>query len=298
MPDTQFKSLALLLSHKLNAIIDKVNTNTNSKISKSGGEFTGPIVFSSISSNIYPSSSSVYTIGSDTSMYNNVHTNNLNVGNILSINTESDRVSFNFKSSDGTDTDSIQIIDGGLVRINNSYNLPITGGEVGQTLFLDEDGDLYFDFPNDDTESSDYAKYILEQSFIGDGETIEFTVSATNLNQVMFVEINGLIQKEGTDFTVDNKTITFSEPPQIGTEGTIKFWGNDINSVFSKTDIVTDGEETSFTTDTPLTTIVYVEINGLVQKEGVDYSVNVDTNTVLFSEPFGEPSTGTILYIS
>jgi hypothetical protein len=290
MSNTQFESLAVLISGKLNTIIGKINDHSTSKANLSGADFTGEVSFDSISSDIRPTLDNLYDIGSTTNNYKSVYTNNLVISNILNVSTDSTDVIFKNNTTEG-----IRITNSGTVRINNSYNLPSTDGTIGQVLATDGNGNVIF--KTLENESSDFAQYIIDYDFTTDGVTTSYTVNATSLNKVIFVELNGLIQKEGVDYTVSDKTITFTESPREGATGTIKFWGNDITSVISSKDFTSDGVTTTYTTDTDLNKVVLVEVNGLVQKQGTDFTLNTSNNSITFTETIPSGSTGTIVYV-
>lgn len=290
MSNTQFESLAVLISGKLNSIIGKINDHTNTKADLSGADFTGQVSFDGVSSDIRPTTDNLYTLGTSTNNYKSVYTNNLVVSNILDVSVDSTDVIFKNSAVEG-----IRILNGGGVRINNSYTLPTTDGSLGQVMATDGNGNIIF--KTLENESSDFAQYIIDYDFTTDGVTNFYTVNATSLNKVIFVEINGLIQKEGLDYTVNGKTITFSETPKEGATGTIKFWGNDITSVISSKDFTSDGLTTTFTTDTTLNKVVLVEVNGLVQKQGTDFTLNTSNNSITFTEVIPSGSTGTIVYV-
>lgn len=295
MSNTQFESLAVLISGKLNGIIGKVNHHSDTKADLSGAEFTGPISINGVYSDVKPTVTDTYNIGTSDKQYNNLYTKNLIVNNKLSIESTLTDVIFSGVSTIGEKTEVIRLVDGNKVRINNSYNLPSSDGDLGQVIATDGDGNLIF--KTLENESSDFAQYIINYDFTGDGVTSSYTVNATSLNKVIYVEVNGLIQKEGVNFTVNNKTITFNESLTEGSTGTIMFWGNDITSVISSKDFSGDGSTSTFTTDTKLNKTVLVELNGLIQKQGTDYTINTTNNSVTFTEPIPNGSTGTIVYV-
>jgi len=279
----------------MNTIIGKVNDHTDSKANLSGADFTGEVSFNRVSSSVIPSESKQYDLGTINNIYRTAFVETLNVDDNLVIQTSNSDVIFNHKSSSGTLSEGIRIIDGGVVKINNSYVLPSTDGTTGQVLATDGNGNVIF--KTLENESSDFAQYIIDYDFVTDGSTTSYTVNATSLNKVIFVEINGLIQKEGVDYTVTNKTITFNEAPLAGNTGTIKFWGNDISSVISTKNFVGDGSTVTFTTDTKLNKIVLVEINGLIQKQGENFNIDTVNNRVTFTDTIPSGVTGTIVYV-
>ena len=295
MADTQFTTLASLIAVKLNSIIGKVNEHSSDKADLSGATFTGDVSFNRIASDIVPSTDSQLDLGSSTSNFKSAYLENLVISNVLDVSMNSTNIIFKHKSTSGTYSETFRVLDGGVIRIGNSYNLPTTDGTVGQVLATDGNGNILF--KTLENESSDFAQYIIDYDFTSDGVTTSYTVNATSLNKVIYVEVNGLIQKNGVDYTVSDKTITFTEPSPQGATGTIKFWGNDISSVISTKDFTSDGSTTIFTTDTSLNKIVLVEVNGLIQKQGTDFTVNSSTNSITFTETIPSGSTGTIVYV-
>lgn len=290
MSNTQFESLAVLISSKLNGIIGKLNDHTDTKANLSGADFTGPVSFNGVKENIIPTLNGEFSLGGSTNQFKSVYTQQLVVSNILDIGTEVEDVVFKNKTVEG-----IRLLDGGVVRINNSYNLPSSDGTLGQVMATDGNGNIIF--KTLENESSDFAQYIISYDLTTNGITDTYTVNATTLNKVIYVELNGLIQKEGVDYTVSGKTITFSEVLPEGMTGTIVFWGNDITSVISSKDFNGDDITTTYTTDTKLNKIVLVEVNGLIQKEGSNFIINTTNNTVTFTEPIPLGSSGTIVYV-
>jgi uncharacterized protein YpmS len=79
--------------------------------------------------------------------------------------------------------------------------------------------------------------------------------------------------------------------------GTIMFWGNDITSAVSTTDIIGNGSTSNYTTTDTLNKAILVEVNGLIQKKGVNYTVNVVNSRIEFTDPLPSGSTGTIVHV-
>lgn len=287
---TQLENLASLISDKLNIVIGKVNEHTSGKADLSGARFTGEVSFDTIEGDVVPSIDSSFNLGSPTNKWGEVYTDTLSVGNILDVNKVGDDVVFTNNLTEG-----VRILNGGAVRINNSYTLPVVDGTMGQVMTTDGQGNVTFS--NVEVESSDFAQYVLSHDFVTDGTNKEYEVEATTLNKVIFVEINGIIQKEGMDYTVSGKKIIFDEVPRSGLSGTVSFWGNDVSSVISTTDIIGDGNTLSFTTDVNLNKVVFVEVNGFVQKKGVDYTVNTINNSITFTESIPSEVSGTIVHV-
>ena len=295
MSNTQLSTIATLVSSKMNNIIGKVNEHTNQKANLNSPSFTGDVSIQNLGSDLVPSNNGLYNLGSSTKRYGKTYTEELYVSDILKVTKESNSVIFRFTSSDTTITDSIAITDGGKVKISDSYSLPSSDGTLGQVMATDGNGNVIF--KTIENESADFAQYILSTDFTSDGSTTSYTVEATTLNKVLYVELNGLIQKKGTDYTVSGKVITFAEAPQSGMSGTIMFWGNDITSAVSTTDIIGNGSTSNYTTTDTLNKAILVEVNGLIQKKGVNYTVNVVNSRIEFTDPLPSGSTGTIVHV-
>ena len=295
MSNTQLSTIATLVSSKMNNIIGKVNEHTNQKADIDSPSFTGDVSIQNLGSDLVPSNNGLYNLGSSTKRYGKTYTEELYVSDNLKVTKESNSVIFRFTSSDTTITDSITITDGGKVKISDSYLLPSSDGTLGQVMATDGNGNVIF--KTIENESADFAQYILSTDFTSDGSTTSYTVEATTLNEVLYVELNGLIQKKGTDYNVSGKVITFTEAPQSGMSGTIMFWGNDITSAVSTTDIIGNGSTSNYTTTDTLNKAILVEVNGLIQKKGVNYTVNVVNSRIEFTDPLPSGSTGTIVHV-
>lgn len=295
MSNTQLSTIATLVSSKMNNIIGKVNEHTNQKANIDSPSFTGDVSIQNLGSDLVPSNNGLYNLGSLPKRYGKTYTEELYVSDNLKVTKESNSVIFRYTSSDTTITDSITITDGGKVKISDSYLLPSSDGTLGQVMATDGNGNVIF--KTIENESADFAQYILSTDFTSDGSTTSYTVEATTLNKVLYVELNGLIQKKGTDYTVSGKVITFAEAPQSGMSGTIMFWGNDITSAVSTTDIVGNGSTSNYTTTDTLNKVILVEVNGLIQKKGVNYTVNVVNSRIEFTDPLPSGSTGTIVHV-
>jgi hypothetical protein len=284
--------MAKIVASKLNAIIDKVNDNTNDKANLSGAEFSGEISLSGVKSDIVPTENSIYDLGSDIKRYRRTYTDEIDMSSAnISINGDDELVLKHLLSQ----FDSIKISPDGSITFNNSYRMPLNDGESGDVMATDGNGNLIFKAL--DTQSSDFSRYILSTDLIGDGLTSDYNLDATSVNKVMYVEVNGLIQKEGENYTYADKVVSFLEPLPEGATGTIMFWGNDVRDVIQSYDIVADGSATSFPVGSDVNKIIYVELNGLIQKEGVNYTLDTLNDVITFSEAPLSGVTGTILYV-
>ena len=205
---------------------------------------------------------------------------------------------------DSDSTNSFEVLNNGTsiilastsgVTFNNSFTLPSSDGTNGQVLTTNGSGGVIW--KSIDSSSSDFAEYILTYTFTGDGSTTDYTVNATTLNKILYVELNGLIQKETDNYSVSGKTITFDEAPDNGVGGTIVFWGNDVTSAVQTKAFSGNGSTTTYTVDTELGAIVLVEVNGLIQRQGTDYTVSLANDSITFTNAVPTNSTGVIVYV-
>ena len=128
------------------------------------------------------------------------------------------------------------------------------------------------------------------------GSNTAFTLAATPTTGSEHVYLNGILQTEGTDYTISGANITMLSAPETGA----------ILRVSYRTVTVTDfadretpsgsinGSNTSFTlANTPTTGSLYVWLNGILQTETTDYSLSGTTLTMVVA-----PEAGAILRVS
>jgi hypothetical protein len=121
-------------------------------------------------------------------------------------------------------------------------------------------------------------------SFTANGTDTVFSVGES-ISELLNVGINGLIQEKDVDYYHIGGTskITFTTPPQEGSNITIVYYKSKSFSNFidnygkvvnlNKQYFVYDGSSVSFTTISPITYIVTVDINGLVEEIDNGYSI-------------------------
>ena len=63
------------------------------------------------------------------------------------------------------------------------------------------------------------------QTFTGNGSTTNFTLSQASTTDTVFVRISGVMQRNGTDFTVDGTTLAFTTaPPDLANNIVVQFF--------------------------------------------------------------------------
>lgn len=68
------------------------------------------------------------------------------------------------------------------------------------------------------------ASNLLIQSFIGDGTEDTFTVTNGTIQQILLVEIGGIIQRLSTDYTVTGQDVIFADAPDSGVIITVYYF--------------------------------------------------------------------------
>ena len=131
-------------------------------------------------------------------------------------------------------------------------------------------------------------------SFTADGVLTSYSVGET-IGMLFYVTINGLLQELNVDYFHINGTskITFVEPPIEGSNIVIAYYkGND--SFITDTNgrpiqhaienFIYDGSTLEFTVNHNIDSVVTLDINGLVEEEGVGFSI-ISINTVKLNYP-------------
>jgi hypothetical protein len=129
--------------------------------------------------------------------------------------------------------------------------------------------------------------------FIADGTTTVYSVGES-ISTLLNVGINGMIQEKDIDYDHISSTskVSFEEAPQEGSVITINYYKNNTTSIFIDNygKVVNlkyeyygyDGSSLSFTTTSPVTYIVSVDINGLVEELNIGYVIS-GTSEITFS---------------
>lgn len=92
----------------------------------------------------------------------------------------------------------------------NSVNIHIMDQVWNAGLDMDD----YWIAPDSSGSPGTYVR--MAQEFTGDGTTTDFTLTEFSGTQLWQVYVDGVLQEEGTDYTVSGDTITFTSAPADG----------------------------------------------------------------------------------
>lgn len=155
---------------------------------------------------------------------------------------------------------------------------------------------------NEFIKSNNFAKkYVVKTieitivSFPADGIQTQFSVGET-INVLFTVAINGLVQIRDVDYFHVSQTskITFVSPPPEGSIVTITYYkgrndtfvdtfGKPLNVVYDT--FTYNGSTLEFTTTSAIDSVISLDINGLVEDEGVGFEVSGTYKVKLLSPP-------------
>jgi hypothetical protein len=278
---TQYQQLAEIIASKLNTIITKVNVNTDDVDAIQGGSLDSRY-YTETEVDTFISNSTASSLSFDVD--NGVFTLTKGDGSTVTVDL------------DGRFTDNVHAdaMDQGVA----TTDAPVFAGvEVGTlnvselTTDLVPDADSALDLGQSDKQyhdlylsgqiyqagvpiqSGEAKPLVYHETFIGDGTTTDFTVSKTVTSLVM-VDINGLVQEKGEDFThVEyEKTISLATAPQAGDTVQVTYFYGGSKPVLRYERFEGDGVIDSITVSESMSQVVYVEINGLVQLKGENYT--------------------------
>jgi hypothetical protein len=164
---------------------------------------------------------------------------------------------------------------------------------------------------NEFIQSKGYQKKYINKTiditvatFIADGMQTAFSVGES-IGMLFNVTINGLIQERDVDYfhIPGTSKITFVSAPQDGASVTITYYKGR-NSVFIDSygkpiQVVTeyftyDGSTVSFTVQNTIDSVVTLDINGLVEDEGVGFEIT-ESNQITLQ---GTPVVGSVIGIT
>ena len=146
-----------------------------------------------------------------------------------------------------------------------------------------------------------YQKKLLNKSietktvtFTADGMQTSFSVGET-IGFLFYVAVNGLIQERDIHYFWMGQTskITFVTAPITGSIVTISYYAGRSNVfqdaygnlLFLETENFIYTGDTSFTVQNIIHSVIYVEINGLVDQEGIGFAVSADNQITLLASP-------------
>lgn len=134
-------------------------------------------------------------------------------------------------------------------------------------------------------------------TFIADGTETNFSVGE-NIGYLFFVAINGLIQERDVDYYWMGQTprISFETAPAAGSQIMISYYPGK-SDVFQDSygrilfvdyqNFIYNGSSLIFTVSHEITSVLYVEINGLVDEDGVGFTFNGSEVTLLTAPAIG-----------
>lgn len=132
--------------------------------------------------------------------------------------------------------------------------------------------------------------------FIGDGVTTSYNVGQT-ITELFYVAINGIIQEQNVAyfFIGNSSKISFVTPPYSGSEITISYYSgkNTIfvdgfgTPLFIDVQYFTYTDDLTFTLSGTISSVIYVNINGLVDEQGFGYTVSLNTVTLISTPVVG-----------
>lgn len=149
--------------------------------------------------------------------------------------------------------------------------------------------------------TKNYQKKLMNKSIViktvtfpADGMQTSFSVGET-IGFLFYVAVNGLIQERNVHYFWMGQTskITFVTPPITGSIVTISYYAGRSNVfqdaygnlLFLESENFIYTGDTTFTVQNVINSVIYVEINGLVDEEGVGFVVSSDNQITLLSTP-------------
>jgi len=150
---------------------------------------------------------------------------------------------------------------------------------------------------NEFVDTKNYEKKSIQTSievkvvtFIADGIQTVFSVGET-IGYLFFVSINGNLQDRNIHYYWMGQTsrITFVSPPVTGSRITVSYYAGRSNIfqdsygnlLFLEMETFTYTNSLNFTVNHNIDSIMYLTVNGLIDNEGVGYSVSGNTVTLL-----------------
>lgn len=130
-----------------------------------------------------------------------------------------------------------------------------------------------------------------------DSNNVTFTLGSTPVVGSEHVFLDGILQIEGTDYTISGSIVTFTFPPSTGSALRVSYRTS--SGTFNFADRETpsgtvNGSNVTFTlAHTPTTGSEYVWMDGVLQSSGTDYTISSGTITFVSA-----PLTGAVLVVS
>jgi hypothetical protein len=198
------------------------------------------------------------------------------------------------------DNTPMDTLDGRRFYIQN-YTFTMLGFLIDSEEFEVKPAVSRFFLLNEFIKSNNYnKKYINKQiditiaNFVGDGLQTQFSVGET-IGSLFSVAVNGLLQERDVDYfhMAYTSKITFSEAPLEGSMITIKYYKGKSNVIldnFGKIMQVTTEYfdytgSTTFTVTQGISSVISLDINGLVEDEGIGFDISGFNQVILLGEP-------------
>ena len=199
------------------------------------------------------------------------------------------------------DNSPIDQLDGRRFYSQN-YSFTMLGFLIDQEEFEVKPAVSRFFLLNEFAKGTNYQKKYINKTiditvatFTADGMQTQFSVGES-IGILFNVSINGLLQERDIDFfhIAGTSKITFPTPPLEGDIITITYYKGR-NSVFidnygkpvqvATENFVYNGTTLAFTTMNAIDSVVSLDINGLVEEEGVGFNVSGQAEITLSSAP-------------
>jgi hypothetical protein len=203
---------------------------------------------------------------------------------------------------DGIDDNTpMETIDGRRFYIQN-YKFTMLGFLIDSEEFEVKPAVSRMFLMNEFIQSSNYQKKYINKTiditvatFVADGMQTAFSVGES-IGILFNVAVNGLLQERDIDYyhVATTSKITFVTPPLEGSIITITYYKGR-NSVFIDTygkpiQVTTeyfeyDGSTESFTVQNAIDSVVTLDINGLVEDEGLGFEITGQREVTLQGQP-------------
>ena len=203
---------------------------------------------------------------------------------------------------DGIDDNTpMETIDGRRFYIQN-YKFTMLGFLIDSEEFEVKPAVSRMFLMNEFIQSSNYQKKYITKTiditvatFVADGMQTAFSVGES-IGILFNVAVNGLLQERDVDYyhVATTSKITFVTPPLEGSIITITYYKGR-NSVFIDTygkpiQVTTeyfeyDGSTESFTVQNAIDSVVTLDINGLVEDEGLGFEITGQREVTLQGQP-------------
>lgn len=199
------------------------------------------------------------------------------------------------------DNSPIDQLDGRRFYLQN-YQFTMLGFLIDQEEFEVKPAVSRFFLMNEFAKGTNYQKKYINKriditvaTFTADGMQTQFSVGES-IGILFSVSINGLLQERDIDFfhIAGTSKITFPTAPLEGDIITITYYKGR-NSVFidnygkpvqvNTENFVYDGSSLTFTMLNAIDSVVSLDINGLVEEEGVGFEISGQSDITLTSNP-------------